>query len=559
MDRAKVKKKTTIKAAPALGRGRASAANVSLANGKQASCPVVCEGKLGRDKGCAFFSSCLAQLQPSSAARRTPSAIRQGSADIIRWLTPPTPPPEHLHFLPCCPCRSGLEERACTPVWCFSYRYLDWLLAVAVVLVAVWLAMLLTVGPDVVGPGTPLFAVGSVVLVAYAVGWAMYYHLNLPPTLGMLSVALVYRNVPICWDATDHLDHSVIAAVKSLFFTINIVKAGLYFDGAVFRNYGLTIVLTAVLPCVLESLYVSMLVLQLFDVPQLWALTLGFLWGGVSPVLLSLCLVSLANQGYGTKTGILSILLASGTLDNIVIIVIFDMLRESMALSGSEAALVFGRIAMKVIMSVSSGCLLGLVIACLPNRYSKHALLARFALLIMSSTCIHLACSLYKLDTAAYLCTVTTACFMVNCWRAMEWHEDATPLREAFEMLWHFCHPIMTVMIGISCDFSSMKTDTVWKVLVIYFTGLAVRFPVTYIATAFSRKPPKQRLFMAVSYWSKGLLQTALGGLVLEAITEDSDLREVIATSVALVVIVGTYVVALSSKYLGPLLLPRAE
>lgn len=43
----------------------------------------------------------------------------------------------------------------------------------------------------------------------------------------------------------------------------------------------------------------------------------------------------------------------------------------------------------------------------------------------MSSTCIHLVCSLYQLDTAAYLCTVTTACFMVNCWRAMEWHEDA--------------------------------------------------------------------------------------------------------------------------------------
>lgn len=59
-----------------------------------------------------------------------------------------------------------------------------------------------------------MFAVGSVVLVAYGVGWAMYYHLNLPPTVGMLSVALIYRNVPICWDATEHLEHSAISAVK---------------------------------------------------------------------------------------------------------------------------------------------------------------------------------------------------------------------------------------------------------------------------------------------------------------------------------------------------------
>lgn len=41
-------------------------------------------------------------------------------------------------------------------------------------------------------------------------------------------------------------------------------------------------------------------------------------------------------------------------------------------------------------------------------------------------------------------------------------------------MLWHFCHPIMTVMIGISCDFSSMKHETVWRVLLIYSSGLLV-------------------------------------------------------------------------------------
>lgn len=62
---------------------------------------------------------------------------------------------------------------------------------------------------------------------------------------------------------------------RSLFFTINIVKAGLYFDGAVFHKYGLTIVLLAVFPCVLESMYVSLLVNELFGIPRLWALTLG--------------------------------------------------------------------------------------------------------------------------------------------------------------------------------------------------------------------------------------------------------------------------------------------
>lgn len=41
-----------------------------------------------------------------------------------------------------------MEDRACTPAWCFTYRYLDWLLTVAVVFLAVWLATLLTVGPE---------------------------------------------------------------------------------------------------------------------------------------------------------------------------------------------------------------------------------------------------------------------------------------------------------------------------------------------------------------------------------------------------------------------------
>ncbi|KAK3928016.1 Acetyltransferase Pat [Frankliniella fusca] len=137
-------------------------------------------------------------------------------AEVLRWLSPTTAPAasERPHFLPCCPCRSALDDRACTPRWCFSYRYLDWLLTITVVFAATWAALLFSVGPDVVGPGSPLFAMGVVVLVAYAVGWAMFYHLDLPPSVGMISVGLVYRNVPLCWDATDHLDHSVIAAVK---------------------------------------------------------------------------------------------------------------------------------------------------------------------------------------------------------------------------------------------------------------------------------------------------------------------------------------------------------
>lgn len=65
-----------------------------------------------------------------------------------------------------------------------------------------------------VGPGSSLFAMGVVVLMAYAVGWGAFYHLDLPPTVGMISVALVYRNVPIFWDSTDHLPHGVVAAAK---------------------------------------------------------------------------------------------------------------------------------------------------------------------------------------------------------------------------------------------------------------------------------------------------------------------------------------------------------
>ncbi len=135
-----------------------------------------------------------------------------------------------------------------------------------------------------------------------------------------------------------YFKNRVCFANRSLIFTVSIVKAGLYFDGGVFRSYGLTIVLLGVIPCVCESLFASALLKYLLELPRLWALTLGFIWGGVSPVLLSLCLVSLANQGYGAKTGILSILLAAGTMDNTLVTAIFDLLTESLALTGEWRA-----------------------------------------------------------------------------------------------------------------------------------------------------------------------------------------------------------------------------
>ena len=67
-----------------------------------------------------------------------------------------------------------------------------------------------------------------------------------------------------------------VLSLRSLLFTISAVKAGLYFDGAVFRNYGLTIVLLGVVPCVVEAVAVSMMVKLLFRFSYTLSFTLGY-------------------------------------------------------------------------------------------------------------------------------------------------------------------------------------------------------------------------------------------------------------------------------------------
>ena len=42
-------------------------------------------------------------------------------------------------------------------------------------------------------------------------------------------------------------------------------------------------------------------------------------------------------------------------------------------------------------------------------------------------------------------------------------------------MVWHFCHPIAMVLVGISADFAAMDKHTVWRVIVLYVVGLFVR------------------------------------------------------------------------------------
>ncbi|XP_052122828.1 uncharacterized protein LOC127749297 [Frankliniella occidentalis] len=91
--------------------------------------------------------------QPPGSARSATSGpvvarAADSAAEVLRWLNPTQPPPGRPHFLPCCPCRSALDDLACTPRWCFSYRYLDWLLTISVVLIATWSALLFSVGPD---------------------------------------------------------------------------------------------------------------------------------------------------------------------------------------------------------------------------------------------------------------------------------------------------------------------------------------------------------------------------------------------------------------------------
>ena len=98
------------------------------------------------------------------------------------------------------------------------------------------------------------------------------------------------------------------------------IYLGLGLDAKALKKLSKNVFLLSFLPCLAEAMAVGIVAHLIMGFPWLWGFLLGFVQGAVSPAVLVPCMLSLQEAKLGTNKGIPTLLIAAGSLDDVLAI-----------------------------------------------------------------------------------------------------------------------------------------------------------------------------------------------------------------------------------------------
>lgn len=122
----------------------------------------------------------------------------------------------------------------------------------------------------------------------------------------------------------------------------------------------------ATIPSWLEAFTITFLVQYFFDMPLTLCFAIGFLIAAVSPSITVPGLLNLIDQGYGVDNGICQTLISAGTVDDIIAIILFSVLksvayRDEKIDGGRDFSLSIGLLFIEQLAGLAVGICLGLI------------------------------------------------------------------------------------------------------------------------------------------------------------------------------------------------------
>jgi len=422
-------------------------------------------------------------------------------------------------------------------------------------------------------PGGPLFALLVIYVTAYA-GGNVTGRCGLPPLLGMLVVGLVLRNAPVLGEHVgSQVDPRISSAIRLGALALILTRAGLAFDIAALRRLLFVVARLAALPCLSEAIVVFLLAVWLLDFSPAWAAMLGFVVAPISPAVVVPSLLSLQDRGFGTSTGIPTMVVAAAPLDDVLSIAGFGICLGFGAAgsSSTDEWLTYARAPLELVLGLGVGALgaAALAVLCPAAEAAVGAAEAASAvnadgasvqsrLTLLLGTAVTAAFGLKKagFSGASALSVLVLAAGAARAWGPT----GAKPLSTQLAVAWNsIAQPLLFGLVGSAVALDALQPRVIGLGLVILGCSLLVRCSVAFIAVGGRGLRWQERLFTALAWMPKATVQAAIGAIALDEATSEEQRRmgrDILAVAV-LAILATAPAGAVAISALGPRLLVR--
>uniref|UniRef100_A0ACB8E948 Sodium/hydrogen exchanger 9B2 n=2 Tax=Sphaerodactylus townsendi TaxID=933632 RepID=A0ACB8E948_9SAUR len=230
-------------------------------------------------------------------------------------------------------------------------------------------------------------------------------------------------------------------------------------------------------------------------------------------------MLMLQAQGYGVEKGIPTLLIAAGSLDDIVAITGFNIFLGMAFSKGSTFfSLLYG--VLQVVIGATAGGVLGLFICYFPSQ--DQAFLAwKRAYFVMGLAVFSVLVSKYLgFPGSGGLCTI-----VLSILGGLAWSEEKKEVQEIIAAAWELFQPFLFSLIGAEISIVSISAKTFGLCLATMSAALLARMIAAFLVVSCAGFNCKEKLFIALAWIPKATVQAAIGSVALDAVRGGPDLQ----------------------------------
>lgn len=337
--------------------------------------------------------------------------------------------------------------------------------------------------------------------------------IKLPRIIGMLATGIILGPYVLNW--LDGSILSISSELRQMALIIILLKAGLSLNLADLKKVGRPAVMMACVPASCEIVAFILFAPYILNITHVEAAVMGAVLAAVSPAVVIPRMVSLMENGYGTKKSIPQMIMAGASCDDIFVIVLFSTF-AGMAQGESFHVMDFVNIPISIVLGVILGVIVGFVLSLFFETAYAHKHCVRNSMKVI--IVLGMAFLLMAIETwlkpyvsvSGLLAVVAMACVLkIKCVPSV-----SARLSEKFGKLWIAAEVILFVLVGAAVDIRYTLDAGLAAVLMI-FVALIFRAVGVCICTLGTALAPKERLFCVIAYLPKATVQAAIGSVPL--------------------------------------------
>ena len=335
----------------------------------------------------------------------------------------------------------------------------------------------------------------------------LFKFINLPTLIGMIIVGIILG--PCVLNVLDPKLLSISSEIREVALIIILIRAGLNLDINELRKVGRSAILMCFIPAVFEIAAISILGPYLLGISFIESLLIGSIVAAVSPAVVVPRMLKLKETGYGNNKSIPEMIMASASIDDVIVIVFFTVFL-SLNQTGTFDSATLLRIPTSIILGILVGILLGLILMFIYNKFHIRDTIKVIIILIVGFCMVSIEDLFVGIIGFSGLLAIMSIGATIN----IKKQKLSYRLSNKFSKIWIVAEILLFTFVGSSVDITyilSAGFDSI--VLIILCTS--VRFFSVFICLIKTKLNAKEKIFVALSYIPKATVQAAIGSIPL--------------------------------------------